>query len=352
MIKFPSIEQLRNVVKNVEHKARWAGLDEEGNNKFDRTVTLPKLKFRGTVKLHGTNAGIVKDMTTGQITFQSRERELELTSDNAGFMLYMSNQTNTLNELFGYITEVAEGIDDIVPDKIVIFGEWCGGSIQKSVALNQLEKMFVVFAIRLTVGEEEHWMNLDNLFFTYKEARIFNILDFPTWEMVIDFEKPHEAQNELIKITEAIEAECPVGRTLGVSGIGEGAVWSCITPGWESSKFWMKIKGEKHQNSKVKTLAAVDVEAINSLNEFVDSVVTENRLEQGLQNLVNEQQKPFVIESMGDFIRWVYGDVIKEETDTIVANQLDPKKLGGPIANKARKWYIQRLDGEVFCGNE
>jgi hypothetical protein len=48
--------------------------------------------------------------------------------------------------------------------------------------------------------------------------------------------------------------------------------------------------------------------------------------------------------SMGDFIRWVYGDVIKEESDTIAASGFDVKKLGVPIANASRKWYVEKLN--------
>lgn len=38
------------------------------------------------------------------------------------------------------------------------------------------------------------------------------------------------------------------------------------------------------------------------------------------------------------------GDVLKEETDTIVANQFDMKKIKGAIVNKARIWYLNRLE--------
>lgn len=103
------------------------------------------------------------------------------------------------------------------------------------------------------------------------------------------------------------------------------------------------IKGK----SKVKTLAAVDVDAVDNLKTFVDSVITETRLEQGLDNLVREQLKPVEMTSMGDFLCWVYNDVIKEEQDTIVANGLDPKKLGGAIANVARPWFVKKVNEGV-----
>ena len=89
---------------------------------------------------------------------------------------------------------------------------------------------------------------------------------------------------------------------------------------------------------------SVDVESIQAIKEFCEYAVTDARLEQGLNNLMNEQLKPFEMTSMGDFIRWVYNDIVKEETDTIVENQLDMKKLGGPIANISRKWYTEKYN--------
>ena len=180
-----------------------------------------------------------------------------------------------------------------------------------------------------------------------EELRIFNIMDYKTWEIDIDFARPDIAQAQMVKWVEEVGAQCPVGKAFGAEGYGEGIVWIPIEDGWRTSKLMFKTKDERHATSKVKTLAAVDVEAMNTLHEFVDASVTENRLEQGLQNLVREQLKPFDMTSMGDFIRWVFNDVVREEADTIVASGLDPKKLGGPIANKARPWYINKLNSQM-----
>ena len=62
MIKFPSIEQFRNVIRHVKSKAQFVGKDENGDPVYDQSIPLPTLQFCGTVKLHGTNAGIVYDM--------------------------------------------------------------------------------------------------------------------------------------------------------------------------------------------------------------------------------------------------------------------------------------------------
>lgn len=343
MIKYPSIEQYRTVITNVKRRATYAGRDENGDIIYDATKVPPTLKYRGTVKLHGTNAGIVYDICADDFQYQSRERVLTLTSDNAGFALYMSSKEGVLRDLFN---QLVEGVDLANAAKVAVYGEWCGSSIQKGVAITQLDKMFVIFGVKLIDTEGTGtWLNLaERANIEAPEHRIFNVLRFGSWEIDIDFTKPELAQNKMIEITEAVEAECPAGKHFGVSGIGEGVVWNCITEGWRSSDFTFKVKGEKHSASKVKTLAAIDVEAVQAIHDFIDMAVTEARLEQGLQNLINEQQKPFDMTSLGDFIRWVFNDVMKEEMDTIVASQLDPKKLGGPIANKARPWFIAKYN--------
>jgi hypothetical protein len=347
LIKFPSVEQYRNVIKAVQHRTNYDGKDEDGKSKFTPRPQ-PTLKYRGTVKLHGTNAGIVRRFNGADPVFQyqSKERILTLEQDNAGFMLAMMGKESALVQLFSQIEARFEhGESKSVFDTITVFGEWAGGNIQKGVALNGLPKFFAYFAVRVGEGEDAKWFDIERFAdIEFREEGLFNILTFGKWETDIDFERPLEVQNKLGELTLEVEKQCPAGKHFGQDGIGEGIVWTCVTPGWWSSDFWMKIKGEKHSVSKVKTLAAVDTEAVRAVADFVESVVTEGRLVQGAQNLVREQGKPFEMSSMGDFIKWVYGDVMKEETDTIVANQLDPKKLGGPIANKARQWFVARFN--------
>ena len=346
MIKFPSIEQFRNVIRHVKTHAQYAGKDENGDAIFDQSLPIPTLKFRGTVKLHGTNAGIVYDIETDSFTYQSRERELSLTSDNAGFMLAQMKNEDVWRDVARQVT------NEILPHrnitKVAIFGEWCGSGIQKGVALTQLPKMFVIFAVKAVFDDETtQWLPVGEIDLHLPEDNLFNIDTFPTYEVEIDFNHPELAQNKMIEITEEVEKECPVGKYFGVSGIGEGVVWTCVSDGWNDSGTWFKVKGEKHSVSKVRTLAAVDVEAVANLKAFVDATVTEARLEQGLWNLVHEQLKPIEMTSMGDFIRWVFNDVMKEEQDTIVASGIDPKKLGGPIANVARPWFVKKVNEGV-----
>ena len=70
--------------------------------------------------------------------------------------------------------------------------------------------------------------------------------------------------------------------------------------------------------------------------------MTENRLNQGLQYLA-EMSIEFNPKTTGEFLRWVVTDVLKEETDTIVANQFDMKKVKNAVVNRARIWYLNKV---------
>jgi hypothetical protein len=341
MIPFPSINQFRSVIAHVKRNASFMGIDDAGEPIYNHAARLPVLSFVGTVKLHGTNAAIVFDHRG--LTFQSRERVLSLTSDNAGFYAHMRQLDNVpaIRDLFDVIAK-SVGLESFHNSSIAIYGEWCGGNIQKGVAISGLPKMFVIFAIKVN-GE---WLQRMPEGLMNKEASIYSIYQFVKWFVNIDFESPEKAQNHLAALTEEVEAKCPVGENFGQLGIGEGIVWRCIDD--PSSGLWFKVKGEKHSASKVKTLASVDVEAVENIREFVETTVTEARLEQGLHNLVNEQGKSFEMVNIGDFIRWVHHDVMKEEEDTVLASGIDAKKLGGPIAQAAKRWYVERLNKEVF----
>lgn len=321
MKKYPSTEQFRQIVRTVKTRHDYQGKDENGEAIYSHNSNYPTLKFRGTVKLHGTNASIVlyKD---GRKEYQSRERVLSLEQDNANFMMAMIPKN--LDFIFNNIE---------FDEYAAVYGEWCGGNIQKGVAINGLPKMFVIFGMKA----DDKWLDLSSDIHD-NENGIYNILQFPTFDVDIDFNSPELIQNKLIEDTLSVENECPVGKYFGVSGIGEGIVYTCVT----NPDLKFKSKGEKHSVSKVKTLNAVDVESLAGIQEFVDNVVTENRLEQGL-GYMNEMSINVNSKNTGEFLRWVVTDVLKEETDTIVANQFDMKKIKGAIVNKARVWFLNKV---------
>lgn len=342
-IKFPSIGQFRDAIKQVQSACAY------------HNVALPTVDFRGTVKLHGTNAAVVVSHD-GTWHCQSRERIITPQDDNAGFAAWVYGNK-------AYWDGIAEFLSGGIRDKdesVQVYGEWCGGNIQKGVGLSNLPKMFVIFGMRFSVdAESQAWSDLgvwaDCFDTQYKPNNLFCSIDFPTYNVTIDFNSPTLVQNQLVEITEAVEKDCPIARYFLPDStdalIGEGVVWEVDRNGnfelpdvldntFNGLRF--KVKGEKHSASKVKTIAPVDVEKVKSIDAFVEYACTQNRLEQGLTKLT-EMGLDHSTKSTGDYLRWIMQDILKEELETMTASGIEPKDVNGQIARKAREFFMNNL---------
>ncbi|WP_428427340.1 RNA ligase family protein [Pararhizobium sp.] len=327
MIRYPSIDQFRNAIGAV-HKLSFqqnCRRDADGNpiEGMLRNWKFPEVVFTGTVKLHGTNAAVV--VRDGVVGYQSRNRDLTPDDDNAGFAAWASQHEAAWQQMaapFG---------------NLIVYGEWCGGTIQHGVALTGLPTMFVIFEGHVVDGDYIDIAELAGL-----PPQTFKSTDFPTWTVAVDMENPQLVQNELVAITLAVEEECPVGKHFGVSGVGEGVVWSADVLG---HRIRFKVKGDKHSSHRVRTLAAITAENPGTMAAFVEDALSARRLEQGIEFL-KEHGLPIAIQSTGDFARWVVGDVVKEESDTMEAAGLDvgiaKKKIGSAAANrfKTSLWQL------------
>jgi len=331
LFKYQSIEQFRHCIKMVQHRTSYIGKDENDEPIYDWNLPKPTLTFTGTVKLHGTNASIC--LRNGFQWEQSRNNILTPVSDNAGFSKFCSEIPfiitlwTAIGETFGYTKE--DEVD-------IIFGEWCGGNIQGGVAIHGLPKMFVIFEACRRNAEGEIIQYFPKEFvetLKINEYNIYNIYQFPTFTIDIDFNFPEESQQKLIELTQAVENECPVGKYFGKSGVGEGIVWTHQVD--EKNLFQFKVVGEKHSKTKVKKLAEVDIDEIKNAQEFVNNVVTENRLKQGLEQIRPEKQY------IGQFVKWVVNDVMKEEHDTITNNNLNEKVVISLIQKKASQYILK-----------
>ncbi|CAF3958667.1 unnamed protein product [Rotaria sp. Silwood1] len=352
MISYPETKRFRSVIKTVT----W-------QRPSDPSAGYPVLKFVGTVKLHGTNAAISYQKDRGY-WLQSRSKIITPLKDNLGFAQTMDPLAKEF--FFDRILLDHPTIREYYERgcSIVIYGEWCGGNIQNNVAIYGLPKMFVIFKVRIVDTtaaiegnelvdqdvESEQETDSNNIKFwlepnqwsdiRWSERSIYNIFDFPTYDIEIDFNQPDLSQNRLAEITEAVEQQCPVGAYFNKQGIGEGVVWT----EWAQSRgrLAFKVKGFKHSVSKAQTLAAVDIEKLTSLNEFVDYACTENRMAQGLDYL-REQQVEVKLKNISTFLQWLFADIMKEENDTIQESNIDIQAARRAISEKARQWFMKQI---------
>lgn len=333
-IKYPSINQFRSVVSDVNRSYNFVGFDEDGEAIYDHTKVKPILEFTGTIKLHGTNAGVAYNNKEGMWA-QSRGNIITSQKDNAGFGWFVEGKTNVFLKLFKQVKE-REKLN-LYDNTITIYGEWVGKGIQKGVAISNLEKSLFIFGVKITPFDESlpaYWV--DCVYLSDRENRVYNIFEYTTHYLRIDFNHPEKIQNTIIDLTLEVEEECPVAKMFGFSGVGEGIVWTHKS---EGNHYVFKTKGEKHSSSKVKTLASVDVDKIGSIQEFVDYSVTDSRFKQGLEN-VFPNNEPLDIKKLGMLMKWVIGDIIKEETDTLLENGLEPKDIGRYVSAKVKTMFL------------
>lgn len=339
-ISYPSTEQFRHAVSTVIRQSTFKGLDDDGEPIYDELAPKPILTARGTVKLHGTNAGISFNDTDGIYT-QSRNNSfgLDAGASHMGFTFFVKTKKQMFENLFNAIQDKYE--IDTSDHTISVYGEWAGQGIQQSVAISELPKSFYMFGAKISKPSDPEFTNywVDISEYRFEADNAFNINEFPTYEVEIDFNNPHIAQNKFVEIVEEVENECPVAKQLGVSGIGEGVVWVFEYNG-VNHRF--KTKGDKHAGkSKVKTVRKVDTEKVNKVSEVADKVTPIWRLNQ-MFNEVTDQGKDINRKHLGKYIKSVMDDVLKEDFDILDEAKLGPKDVSKKVSEIAKLYFFEQ----------
>ncbi len=341
-IRFPTIEQYRKIINEISKRVTYYNKNTDGSK-----ISHPIITFIGTVKLHGTNSSFCYQKSEDKFWVQSRNRILTVDRDNAGFCEFINSNLLVLKKIANKIYE-QEQLDDTTI--VTIYGEWCGPGIQNKVAIAKIpNKSFVIFDVKITtIDEKNRWAKLKNLrsIPNYSDENVYNIFNFPTWRIEIDTSNPNSYQNTLIEITEQVEKECPVAKEIGISGCGEGVVWTFYdnsnkTNGIYNDRTRFKVKGVKHSVTKVKKLASVDIERLNSIHEAVSNLATDNRIDQAVDVVIKENSEEPSITHLGKIIQWVLADIGKEESDTLEASGFTLKDISKKVSIRVREYYMQ-----------
>lgn len=350
LINYPETIQFRDTINYVNRYMQNNFVDDP-----DRSRTL---KFTGTVKIHGTNAAIVYQRNLGYWC-QSRNRVLSIINDNADFAQHMESLAEQF--LTQYVLFHCSILGEYYQEgsTIVIYGEWCGGNVQgqANVAIQGLPKMFVIFKIKIirenarmnrsTTSVDERYKESPNGFWLepkqwmnikWHENSIYNIYDFPSFEIDIDFNAPHLSQDRLTQLTEKIDRECPIGTYFGRSGCGEGIVWT----EWQHThgSLTFKVKGRQHMIINSKVLVPIQIPKMTSMKEFVEYACTENRMQQAF-HCIQEEYGSIDTKDFTTFVRWLVEDIVKEEKETMKESHIEPKDLTRAITSTAEKWFNQ-----------
>lgn len=316
-IAWGSIELLHNVVRTLKFLNEREG------------TPIPVVRYRGKVKLHGTNCGV--QITPDGLVAQSRTGLLTPTADLHGFAKWVEANRTYFQGL---------------PQGITIFGEWCGPGVEKGMAISKVAgKVFAVFAVQSGLGAEAvvaYDPEVIQMMLGTTLADMHVLPWLPEADVTIDFRTPDQEVERLNRLVEAIEKEDPwVKATFGVSGMGEGIVFyptkehSQTSPEALARLMW-KAKGEKHRTAGVKQAVQVAPEVVKSVGEFVTLMVTEARLQQGVSTACGGDRS---MRYIGDFLRWVGEDTKKESVAELEAAGLTWDQVQKAVQDRARDWY-------------
>ena len=334
-IKMPSIEQFRHIVYNINRQSAFVEM-KDNEPVFDYLRPKPTLTAHGTVKLHGSCS-----MVSGNdkdIWFQSKKRILSSTEDNNGFYAFCASRTDIFKNLINQASEVNDiSLKDNV---ITIFGEFAGKGIQKGVGIAEIPKSFFIFGCKVTPNDTEkeaYWIS--SHFLKSPDDRIYNIEDYKTYEVEIDFNHPELVNNKFLEIVKEVENECPVAKEFGISGVGEGVVWAIM---YKGVPLRFKTKGEKHSKSKVKTVKPVDLEKLNKIDRCVEEITHEWRFIQALTEVFGvDYEHNINRKRMGEYMKWINKDTLKEEYDIIGKYNLDVKEVMSGVNRKAKEFFFK-----------
>jgi len=330
-IRWGSIELLHNVIRTLNYLKERNG------------IPLPTVTYRAKVKLHGNNAAV--QITDEGVFPQSRTQLLTPEDDLKGFAKWVLESPHYWKSL----------------SPMVVFGEWCGPGVHRKVALRDIpHKVFAVFAIQLGHGEDARivyepdalWRHLNDLNgpigWMPKGMFVLPWYDTPVTVHYGDEDAMKLATEVFNNMVESVEREDPwVKQTFNVSGRGEGVVLypvgKDIKTDPESLELLMfKAKGIKHQTNKTRKPVQVDPEVVKGAEEFAALMVTDARLEQGVDEAVGGE---YDIRKMGQFLRWVTEDVQKESVAELEASGLEWKQVVKAVQGASREWYKAKALG-------
>lgn len=364
LIDFGEILQYRNIIHNIKRMTEYKGQDENDEAIFCseeeiKNLEYPIIEAIGTEKIHGTNLCVSYSNLDG-LWVQSRKNIITPENDNAGSAFFVNK---TKEAWIKIIKDLAQYYEINLNENIIsVYSEFAGGKIQKKSALTSLDKRAMIFQhfkvspIEPDENIRSEWYKTSICTENVKspENNIFNIMDFPKQRITLDFNHPEIAKEEMEKMIKEIEKSSKVGEQFGIKGnTGEGFVFTFV---YKDTLHRFKVKGEKHSNQKtrVKKIKTKEETLEETLEEqkrinFVNKYACVSwRLEQAIQE-VNDTLNGGVpdIKKMGDVIKWVIKDNIKENLDIMTELNIEPKDLNKYISKVTRDFYIDFLNKEV-----
>ena len=337
--KYSSILTWANFLREVQSRWDYKGKDVNGDNIYEHTEPYPTIEFDVTHKIGGCNMSIGLDILYNHWFYQSRDMLLD-NEDYAGFKQHFIS--NNYENRLRLLTDKIISKYDKIPSDIIIYGEWCGKGIPEKACISKTEnKKWIIFAIKVNGEYINNFIDLQD-----NEIGIYNILQFENFKYSIDFNQfePLAWQNKeipdfLTQLSNEKTINCPISKSFGVEGLGEGLVFTAYFNGYD---YKLKVKNNVYEKADV---AKQVKEVIENplLDKFVEEVCTENRLEQFSNKLLLEQGE-LLSKHIPIFLSMIVADIDKEEQ--IAIDKLDDKnrKWVYAVQTKAKNYFIKLIN--------
>lgn len=318
---------------------------------YDISVNKNNNFFVNGVCVHNSNSGI-HYTPDGKISYKKRSGFVNVGSDNAGFAAWAIEKN----------FEVVEKSE--VP--FTIWGEWAGPGVQSGDAVSMTDKKrFYIFSVEYfnSDGEVDTDTNLivdpDTIAEIVKDVDGFGddivVLPWADEAQKVYFFSPKEdgitAQeyaNVLNGMIDRMEVRDDfIFDNYGVDKSGEGYV---VYPLKEADDkivnrglfgtFVFKVKTEAHTASKVKGIK-VAVEIPASVVDFVDTFVTEPRMEQMIAEHCGGE---YSMKNTPVFMKALTADIEKESVNEREAGKLTMKDVSKLIGQRGVAWLKNKCD--------
>ncbi len=338
-IKMSSIKRFEDIVYDIKKSVQYIGQDENDKAIFDTNIKLPKINFLGTTKLHGTQSSVSYNGT--DVWPQSKSRVLTIEHDNSGFAQFTYNR----QEIF---KTMLDGIFDISKHNYVtIYGEFAGKGIQKCDAITKFKKTFYMFGIKYTNKDNvSTWeQHPEQILKTFQDKNIYSIFNFgdgSTNEVELDFDNLEVSYDKILEDLDKVIKECPVSKALGESGVGEGRVYVGFFNG---DRYVFKAKDPKHgAGNKIKQPKEANPYEQQKL-DLANTLTPTWRIDQAIVETNSELHRS----NIGAVIKWVIGDIIKEEQSVFRENDFTIKDLNKFISKITKDYFIAEIENNMLC---
>lgn len=351
---FPKIPSFKNWWPSYEKSTR-----QRQHTEKDEKEKPKSLRFLGSIKVHGTNAGLIHRGSDNIIYGQGRNRTMTLDAGNQfGFAeWYTDTQRNlALQYIFKWIREEFK-VDS--NQNIVLYGEFAGPDIQykpKNLAVKFLKnKSFFGFACQ--TKPEGRWLDLRKMGANIenRDLDIYNTFQFQQFEITIELtpEGILNAGEELKKMAQQVQDECPIGKALGIPNkVGEGIVFATNS---EEGSSWMsnvfKAKGSLFSESKdddgpdpeheTKAKNSKETHRLK-IQAFAKKHLTEHRMDKAWDAL-SETGQEIKLSFIPAFVEWLAHDVALEEKDAYEALQTKSFKEWKTFVGEVAVPYFKKV---------